>query len=425
MVAGLGALGVWTQYLGHRFLGHSVPVTSADVVDLVIFLGSAVAIIALAQAQRTGSRKLADAQAERLRAQDQSLAALTESEERLRVAGEAARMAIWRSHPTEGFSHTPEFNAILGLPRDVQLTEDQVRAQYLPGELERVRAHSYAAFARGERQMEAEIQFRRADGAVRWIMMRAEMRANEKGEPRGAYGVAMDITDRKMSEERMTLLAREVDHRANNLLTVMLGTVQLSRAPTAEALRAVLLGRISALGRAHQLLSDARWQGADLRRLVEEELLAFSLGEAARVAIDGPDTALTPPAAQGLAMALHELATNAAKYGALSVPSGSVEVRWRRCEAGALLVRWTENGGPPVTRPTRHGLGTTILSRALSGPTNGTTRVDWRAEGLVCELELPAAALRADVAPGGSADAREGDVSPPVSPRPAAPAPRP
>jgi two-component sensor histidine kinase len=199
----------------------------------------------------------------------------------------------------------------------------------------------------------------------------------------------MDITDRKDAEERMRLLAREVDHRANNLLAVVQSVVQLSKAATPDALKAVLMGRITALGRAHQLLSEARWEGADLRRLVEEELLAFSLGEAARVSIRGEDVALPPAAAQALAMALHELATNAAKYGALSTPSGQVVVSWTRAARGALTIRWSETGGPLVTQPTRRGLGATMLARALGGALKGETRFDWRPEGLVCELELP------------------------------------
>jgi two-component sensor histidine kinase len=156
----------------------------------------------------------------------------------------------------------------------------------------------------------------------------------------------MDVTERKRTEERARLLAREVDHRANNLLAVVQSVVHLSTATTTEALKHVLLGRIAALGRAHQLLSEARWQSANLRRLVEEELLPFRLGETARYAILGEDVALPPAAAQGVAMALHELATNASKYGAFSEPTGRVEVSWSRNGTGSLTIRWRETGGP-------------------------------------------------------------------------------
>ena len=311
---------------------------------------------------------------------------------RLSLAIDAGRMAIWQVD-RHGVAHSPELNRILGLADDARPTVEDINALYLPGELERVDDIVNTALARGERRMEAEWRLRRPDGQVRWILVRAEILLNREGRPRRALGVVMDVTERRESEERMKLLAREVDHRANNLLAVVQGTVQLSNAPDTEALKSVLVGRISALGRAHQLLAEARWEGADLRRLVEEELLAFSLGEAARVSIRGPDVALAPAAAQALAMALHELATNAAKYGALSVPAGKVAVNWTREGAGPLLLQWTESGGPVVAKPSRRGLGTTMLARALAGPLNGVSRLDWRPEGLVCELELPGEAL--------------------------------
>jgi len=308
---------------------------------------------------------------------------------RLRLAMDAGRLATWQSSLREGLVHGPELNAVLGLAPDKLLTVEEVRTLYLPGELDRIRQITTDVFMRGERNVEVECRIRRPDGKVRWILMRGELSLNDEGQPRGAVGVAMDITDRKDDEERMRLLAREVDHRANNLLAVVQSVVQLSKAATPEALKAVLSGRITALGRAHQLLSEARWEGADLRRLVEEELLAFSLGEAARVSIRGEDVALPPAAAQALAMALHELATNAVKYGALSSPLGRVVVSWARQSRGPLTIQWVESGGPVVAPPTRRGLGATMLARALGGPLKGETRFDWRPEGLVCELELP------------------------------------
>lgn len=325
-------------------------------------------------------------------------AARAEASARLRLAIDAGRMAVWQVDAERGVTPSPELNHMLGFPEDARPSIREFAKLNLPGELERVREIAQAAAVRGERYFEAEYRMRRTDGEVRWLLVRAELVPEREGQARGAIGVAMDITDRKDSEERLKLLAREVDHRANNLLAVVQGTVQLSQAETPEALRTVLLGRITALGRAHQLLSEARWEGADLRRLVEEELLAFSLGEAARVTIEGPDVALSPAAAQALAMSLHELATNAAKYGSLSVPAGGVTVSWSRRARGALAIRWAETGGPPVARPSRRGLGTAMLARALSGPLGGKTKLDWRPEGLVCDLELPANTLDAAAA---------------------------
>jgi PAS domain S-box-containing protein len=316
---------------------------------------------------------------------------------RLRLAVEAGRMAVWQVD-ARGIASSPELNRILGFPEDAKTTLEDVNGLYLPGEQERTRKLAQAAVARGERYVEGEYRIRRPDGEIRWLLTRAELQVNEKGQPRSMVGVVMDVTERKDSEERLKLLAREVDHRANNLLAVVQGTVQLSQAATVEALRDVLIGRVAALGRAHQLLSEARWEGADLRRLVEEELLAFRLGEAARVSIRGKDVALPPAAAQALAMALHELATNATKYGALSAPDGRVAISWTREGRGALTLRWAESGGPLVARPTRRGLGAAMLARALGGALKGETRMDWRPEGLVCELELPGEVVEAAVA---------------------------
>ncbi|MDB5425826.1 MAG: signal transduction histidine kinase [Phenylobacterium sp.] len=311
---------------------------------------------------------------------------------RLRLAIEAGRMAVWQVDG-RGIVSSPELNRILGFPEDARTTLADVNGLYLPGEQERTQKIAQAALARGERYVEGEYRIRRPDGEVRWLLTRAEVQVNDRGQPRSVTGVVMDVTERKDSEERLKLLAREVDHRANNLLAVVQATVQLSQASSAEALKAVLMGRVAALGRAHQLLSEARWEGADLRRLVEEELLAFSLGEATRVSIRGEDVALPPAAAQALAMALHELATNAVKYGALSTPEGQVAVSWAHVRRGPLTIRWAESGGPVVARPTRRGLGAAMLARALGGALRGETRMDWRAEGLVCELELPGEAV--------------------------------
>lgn len=317
---------------------------------------------------------------------------LAASEARLRLAVEAGRMAVWQIDAATGaIAHSPELNRMLGLPPDARPTVEEINARYLPGEFERMRGAAQAALARGERFFEAEYQYRWPSGEVRWLLIRAEFLLAPNGQPRSAIGVLMDVTSRKQAEERLKLLAREVDHRANNLLAVVQGTVTLSKAEDVAALKEVIVGRVNALARAHQLLAEARWEGADLRRLVEEELLAFSLGEAARVSIEGDEIALPPAAAQSIAMALHELATNAAKYGALSTAAGRVSVAWSQRENGRLLIRWTEAGGPPVVRPTRRGLGTSMLARALEGPLKGETRMDWRPEGLVCELELPLA----------------------------------
>jgi len=213
---------------------------------------------------------------------------------------------------------------------------------------------------------------------------------NAEGKIIGASKIARDITERKRSEAQITILAREAEHRANNVLATVQATVHLTQADTPEGLKQAIEGRIQALANVHRLFVQSRWQGAELHGLVKEELAAYSQGRESRVQIDGPNVLLEPNAAQAIAVALHELATNAAKYGALSVPDGHVRVEWSHEQNGRLVLRWIETGGPPVEPPTRRGFGTRVMENMVRGQLKGELRLDWRAQGLACEIVLPA-----------------------------------
>ena len=140
----------------------------------------------------------------------------------------------------------------------------------------------------------------------------------------------------------------------------------------------------------HTLLATSRWAGASLHTLVTDELKPYCLRDKLRVSANGPDLTLKPQKAQLMAMALHELTTNAVKYGALSVPAGCVRVEWLIGPNGKFILRWIEMGGPTVTPPTRQGFGTRVLDGALRGQLHGASRFDWRETGLVCEIEVEA-----------------------------------
>lgn len=197
------------------------------------------------------------------------------------------------------------------------------------------------------------------------------------------------------SADRLQLLVHEVDHRANNLMAVIQGLVSLSNADSAAGLKQVIEGRLHALAKAHKLMSEARWSGADLDRLATEELTPFGLGASGRITVSGENVALSSPAAQGMALALHELATNAVKYGALSDAAGKVRVSWSYAD-GLLALSWEESGGPAVEKPRRRGTGLRVLERAFEGGLGGRTHLDWTPGGLRCRLEVP---LEPDRAP--------------------------
>jgi PAS domain S-box-containing protein len=238
---------------------------------------------------------------------------------------------------------------------------------------------------RGERIDHYETIRRRKDGRLVEVSLSVSP-VKSGSKVVGAAKIARDISEKKRAEERMLLLAREVDHRANNLLAVIQAAVQLSVADTAEGMKAAITGRLRALGRAHSLLSASRWAGADLRKLIDEELAPYSKSDG-RTQIRGQTEALSPELAQSMALALHELATNAAKYGALSKPGGKVEIEWKR-SGGQLLLRWSESGGPAVVKPAKRGFGTKAIERMFRGQLGGDIRFDWQATGIVCEISL-------------------------------------
>jgi PAS domain S-box-containing protein len=205
----------------------------------------------------------------------------------------------------------------------------------------------------------------------------------------GAVNMLVDITDRKQAEERVMALAGEVVHRANNLLAVVQSAVRLTKAENVEAFKEAIHGRIQALGNANALLAQSRWSGAELEKLIETELAPYAFGQDGRVRAEGPPVTLGPQSAQSMAMALHELATNAVKYGALSTSDGKVEVEGSCGPDNQLRFRWAETGGPAVKTPRRRGFGTSAIVGMIRHQLDGKVRFAWRKEGLICEIRVP------------------------------------
>jgi PAS domain S-box-containing protein len=213
---------------------------------------------------------------------------------------------------------------------------------------------------------------------------------NAEGKIIGASKIARDITESKQSQVQIANLAHEAEHRAKNVLATVQAVVRLSQSDTPAGLKDAIEGRIQALANVHTLFVQSCWTGADLRSLVTQELAPYCRDGEPRARFDGLNAMLEPNTAQATAMILHELATNAAKYGALSVPEGRIKVACSRAEDGGLVVRWAENGGPPVKPPTRRGFGTQVMDTLIRTQLKGEMRFDWSADGFACEIALPA-----------------------------------
>jgi PAS domain S-box-containing protein len=221
----------------------------------------------------------------------------------------------------------------------------------------------------------------------------------------GVNVVAEEVTERKEAEQRQLLLSREVNHRAKNALTMVQSVLRLSQRDDPRQFVHAVEGRIAALARAQGLLAEVQWSGVDLRTLLDTELGAFvtrgrSAATTPGIHLDGPPVMLTALAAQPFSMIVHELATNATKYGALSVASGQVTLRWHvEAGDGTLRLRWTERGGPPIEAPpVRRGFGTRVIDSVVERQLRGSVTRSWSPTGLVCELVLP---LDRTVAPEG------------------------
>jgi two-component sensor histidine kinase len=203
----------------------------------------------------------------------------------------------------------------------------------------------------------------------------------------------IDVTERKAGEDHLRLLMRELTHRSKNLLAVVQAIARQTarHSGSIESFLDQFSARTQALATSHDLLVQESWYGASLSELVRLQLGHYLDHRASDITVEGPAIALKPEAAQSLGLALHELATNAAKYGALSTPSGRVTIEWRRlspAEGYGLELIWTERGGPLVTAPTRRGFGSLVIEQNLARSLNADVELTFAPEGLQCRVRL-------------------------------------
>jgi PAS domain S-box-containing protein len=242
---------------------------------------------------------------------------------------------------------------------------------------------------RGERIDHFETIRQTKHGSLVVVSLTVSPVKNAEGKIVGASKIARDITEQKRNQDQIATLAREAEHRSKNLLATVQAMVKLSRAETPEDLKRAIEGRLHALASVHSLFARSRWIGAELSTIASQELAPYSEKDDSRAHMAGPAAFLEPNTAQAVGMILHELATNAAKYGALSSANGRVDLEWQQGQDGRLILRWTETGGPAAQEPTRTGFGGRVIKQ-LTAQLKGETHFDWREEGLICEITLPA-----------------------------------
>jgi PAS domain S-box-containing protein len=239
----------------------------------------------------------------------------------------------------------------------------------------------------------------RKDGEIVWVGLTVSLERNSLGEPAYFLEVVRDIEARKRAEEHQFFLMRELSHRSKNLLAVIQAmarqTARISDGTDAFLER--FTQRLHGLATSHDLLVHQNWRHVPLKDLLKQQLAPFLDADSGRLVLDGPDVAVTPEAAQALGLALHELATNAAKYGSLSVPEGSVKVVWKFQDDDEsqrrLLVDWRERGGPPVQPPARYGFGHVVISRMAANSLDGKVNVDYAPDGLGWTISFPVSNL--------------------------------
>jgi len=321
---------------------------------------------------------------------------LRASEEKLRLAVEAAEMGTWdfevRSRILEV---SPRLNQFLGLPADATAGYEDILHAIHPEDRERVDQVIRSALA-SPGTGPYKFEFRTnggTNGTERWLSAKGRTMF-EEGRAVRFTGAVLDVTERRRSAEHQRLLINELNHRVKNTLATVhsIAAQTLRHSTSLDAFNRAFIDRIMALSQTHNLLTQAKWRGTDLRKLLEAELLPYGNIDGHRLCLRGGPVHVGPKAAVALGLAMHELATNAAKYGALSTADGRVEVEWRVDPGGPtgarLLLEWREQDGPPVGPPQRRGFGSRLIERGLAYELGGEVQLLFDPEGVRCLVSL-------------------------------------
>ena len=314
---------------------------------------------------------------------------------RLDLALQAARLGEFEWDMVRGvFIVSDRMAAITGLPPGETPVSgaDEIQELVHPDDRDALRERIEAGLRAGGRY-EAEYRLRPGpDGEITWLRAAGIQVLDAQGEMISICGVVQNITDSKVEENQRRTLMAEVDHRVKNVLAAVqsLAYQTAKRTTSLESFLSNFAGRLKSMGAANELLTAARWRGAAIAHLAAAELGGIAPGQ---TRWEGPELFLTPRAANALSLALHELATNAVKYGALSTDAGRVDLRWTKSPDGGFELIWSESGGPPVRAPDHRGFGSTLLAQVTGRELNGEVVPEFRAGGVKVRVTAGAQTL--------------------------------
>jgi PAS domain S-box-containing protein len=393
---GLTLLTVAGIALANAYVGRGPFIDQApdvNVFSLQIFL-TAISIPLLLLAALVEERRLAEESLKQT--SNRAELALAERNLQLALAGKAALVGSYAYDvDVDVMQVDAGYAALHGLPeRTMDATRSEWRARTHPNDVARVEEARDNAFGEGLGEYAIEYRIVRAGGEVRWVESRSFITYTREGRPHRVIGVNIDITARKRAEEHQRTLLAELDHRVKNALATISAVVSQTRqgSKSIADFVAAVDGRIRSMARTHELLSSHLWHGVSLIELVRRELAPYATPT--NTEIGGPEVTLSAKAGQVLSMVVHELATNAAKHGALSVPDGRIFVHWRSERSGTadarIGIEWQENGGSTVRPPETSGYGMEIIRELIPYELGGGVDLTFPADGLRCRLKIPA-----------------------------------
>ncbi|WP_175493775.1 sensor histidine kinase [Microvirga guangxiensis] len=345
----------------------------------------------------TIQKALTDAAAnvrEQERNREEVLTRVAESEARLRLALNAGHLGSWEYTPSTGiFVTSPQCRANFGRGPDQPFSYDDLIAAIHPDD----RARQAEAVVRTlKNRVDLQVEYRAIwpDQSEHWIRISGQVRVAPDGHL-SLVGVSQDITEQKLADERQGIMLHELNHRVKNTLATVQSVASMTRRSADQGDPAAwdaFLGRVQGLAKTHDLLTATQWQGALLKDVLKNELEPYQDALNQRIRLRGPEINLQPSAVLALGLAVHELATNASKYGSLTSPEGKVHVMWALASAlnpPVLIVEWVESGGPPVTPPQRQGFGTKLIQRGLAQQLGGEIKLNFHPDGVRCVITFP------------------------------------